>query len=161
MVTEKAGDTVSHTVWSKVVSFRVRYYINFKEKEHWALESFWRALREYFWHIFIWASLVAQLVKNLPAIRETWLWSLGWEDPLEKGKATHPSILAWRIPWAVYTMGSQRVGHDWVTFTSLSQGIHIVSERSETESFRAHILSITSQHFLLECFSPNIWVKPV
>ena len=43
-------------------------------------------------------SLVAQLVKNPPAMQETWVWSLGWEDPLEKGKATHSSILAWRIP---------------------------------------------------------------
>ena len=49
------------------------------------------------------ASLVAHLVKNLPAMRETWVWSLGWEDPLEKGKATHSSILAWRIPWTVYS----------------------------------------------------------
>ena len=64
------------------------------------------------------ASLVAQLVKNLPAMCETWVWSLGWEDPLEKGKATHSSILAWRIPWTVYSMGSQRVIHDWMTFTS-------------------------------------------
>ena len=48
---------------------------------------------------YSWASLVAQLVKNLPAIRKTWVQSLGWEDPLEKGKATHSSILAWRIPW--------------------------------------------------------------
>ena len=48
-----------------------------------------------------WASLVAQLVKNLPAMRETWVRSLGWEDPLEEGKATHSSILAWRIPWTV------------------------------------------------------------
>ena len=44
--------------------------------------------------LFVWASLVAQLVKNLPAMRETWVRSLGWEDPLEKGKATHSSILA-------------------------------------------------------------------
>ena len=44
---------------------------------------------------------VAQLVKNTPAMRETWVPSLGWEDPLEKGKATHSSILAWRIPWTV------------------------------------------------------------
>ena len=50
---------------------------------------------------YSWASLVARLVKNLPAMWETWVWSLGWEDPLEKGKATHSSILAWRIPWAV------------------------------------------------------------
>ena len=47
------------------------------------------------------ASLVAQLVKNLPAVWETWFQLLGWEDPLEKGKATHSSILAWRTPWSV------------------------------------------------------------
>ena len=46
-----------------------------------------------------WASLVAQLVKNLPAMQETWVRSLGWEDPLEKGMATYSSILAWKIPW--------------------------------------------------------------
>ena len=51
---------------------------------------------------YSWVSFMAQLVKNLPAIRQTWVRSLGWEDPLEKGKATHSSILAWRIPW---TMG--------------------------------------------------------
>ena len=48
-----------------------------------------------------WASLVAELVKNPPAMQETWVRSLGWEDPLEKGKATHSSILAWRIPWTI------------------------------------------------------------
>ena len=60
---------------------------------------------------------MAQLVKNPPAMWETWVRSLGWEDPLEKGKATHYSILAWRIPWAVYSMDSQRVGDDETTFT--------------------------------------------
>ena len=55
-----------------------------------------------------WALLVAQLVKNLPAMQETWVQSLGWEDHLEKGKATYSSILAWKIPWTI----SQRVGHD-------------------------------------------------
>ena len=58
------------------------------------------------------ASLVAQLVKNLPAMWETWVRSLGWEDPLEKGKAIHSSILAWRISYTVWSMGSQRVGHE-------------------------------------------------
>ena len=48
---------------------------------------------------YSWASLVVPLVKNQPAMRETWVRSLGWEDPLEKGKATHSSILAWRIAW--------------------------------------------------------------
>ena len=50
---------------------------------------------------YTWASLVAQLVKNLSAMQETWVQSLGWEDPLEKGKATHSSTLAWRISWTV------------------------------------------------------------
>ena len=50
---------------------------------------------------YSWASLVAQLVKNPPAVWEIWVQSLGWEDPLQKGKATHSSILAWRIPWTV------------------------------------------------------------
>ena len=63
------------------------------------------------------ASLVAQLVKNMPAMQETWVRSLGWEDPLEKGKATHSSILACRISWTLQSIGSQRGGHDWVTFT--------------------------------------------
>ena len=66
---------------------------------------------------FFWASLMAQRVKSLPAMQETWVRSLGQEDPLEKGMATHSSILVWRIPWAEETgglksMGSQRVGHD-------------------------------------------------
>ena len=50
---------------------------------------------------YSWASLVAQLVKNLPTMQETWVQSLGWEDPLEKGKATHSSILAWKSPGTV------------------------------------------------------------
>ena len=50
---------------------------------------------------FSWSSLVAQLVKNLPAVWETWVQSLSLEDPLEKRMATHPSILAWKVPWAV------------------------------------------------------------
>ena len=65
---------------------------------------------------FTWSSLLAQLVKNLPAMREIWIWTLGWEDPLEKGTANHSSILAWKIPWTL-SMGSQRVGYNWETFT--------------------------------------------
>ena len=60
----------------------------------------------------LWASLVAQLVKNPPAMRETWIRSLGSKDSLKKGKATHSSILAWRMPWTVWSMRSQTVGHD-------------------------------------------------
>ena len=59
-----------------------------------------------------WANLVAQLVKNQPEMWEAWVQSLGWKDPLEKGKATHSSILAWRIPWTIQPMGSQRVRHN-------------------------------------------------
>ena len=70
--------------------------------------------------------LVAQTVKRLPAVQETQVQSLGWEDPLEKELAIHSSTLAWKIPWTeepsrLQSMGSQRVGHDGVTsfhFTS-------------------------------------------
>ena len=66
---------------------------------------------------FTWTSLVAQTVKRLSTMRETWVRSLGWEDPLEEGMATHSSILAWRIPWAeepegLQSMELKRVGHD-------------------------------------------------
>ena len=55
---------------------------------------------------------MAQLVKNPPAMQETWVQPLGWEDPLEKGKATLSSILAWRSPWTIQSLGLQRTGHD-------------------------------------------------
>ena len=66
---------------------------------------------------YSWASLVAQMVKNPPAMQDTWVLSVGWEDPLEEGIATHSSILAWRTPWTeepdgLQFMGSQRVRHD-------------------------------------------------
>ena len=73
-------------------------------------------------------SLVAQRVKQLPAMRETWVRSLGREDPLEKEMAAHSSTLAWKIPWMeepgrLQSMGSQRVGHDRATSLSLSQKV--------------------------------------
>ena len=73
----------------------------------------------------MWTSLVAQRLKHLPAMHETWVRSLGWEDPLEKEMATHSSILAWRIPWmeepgGLQSTGSQRVEHDWATSLSFS-----------------------------------------
>ena len=69
-----------------------------------------------------WASLVVQIVKNLPAVWETRVQSLGWEDPLEKEMAAHSTIHAQRIPWTeepgrLQSMGSQRVGHNWVINT--------------------------------------------
>ena len=65
-------------------------------------------------------TLVTQTVKNLSAMQKTQVWSLGQEDPLEEGMATHSSILAWRIPWMeeparLPAMEQQRVGHDWAT----------------------------------------------
>ena len=75
-------------------------------------------------------ALMAQTVKNLPAMQETWVRSQGKEDPLEKGMATHSSILDWRIPWTeepggLQSMGSQRVRHDWVTNTSSAAPLSI------------------------------------
>ena len=71
------------------------------------------------------ASLVAQMVKNLPAMQETWVWSLGWEDSPEEGMTTHSSILAWRIPieepGRLQPMGLQR--HDWVTRHSIAHSL--------------------------------------
>ena len=76
-------------------------------------DTFLRGIFCIFWINFYMHALV-----NPPAMWETWVWSLGWEDPLEKGKATHSSILAWRIPWTLQATGSQRLGHNWATFIS-------------------------------------------
>ena len=76
-------------------------------------------------HTYMWSFLVSQMVKSLPAMQETWLWSLGQEDALEKGMAAHSSILTWRIPWTeepggLQSMGSQRVDTtDWLTHTHI------------------------------------------
>ena len=75
-------------------------------------------------HAFLLTSLVVQMVKHLPAMRETWVRSLGREDPLEKGMETLSSVLASKIPWTeepggLQSMGSQRVGHNWVTNTHM------------------------------------------
>ena len=96
-------------------------------------------------------SLVAQMVKHLPAMRETWVRSLGWEDLLEKEMATHSSTLAWRIPRTeepgrLQSMGSQRVGHDerlQFPFT-----VYIMASTREHEAFE-----FFSNIFNFECFS--------
>ena len=80
----------------------------------------------------MWASLVAQLVKNLPPMRETWVWFLGWEDPLEKRMATHFSILAWRIPW---TIQSWNIVMDYT--------VSFVKELDKTEWLTFHFHSLT------------------
>ena len=93
--------------------------------------------------------LVAQMVKNLPAMWETWVWLLGQEDPLEEGRATHSSILAWRIPWTeesggLQSMGLQRVGHNWMANTDIYAGqiIHISSGMLKLALTRVSQLSL-------------------
>ena len=97
---------------------------------------------------------MAQLVKNLSAMRETWVRFLGCQDPLEKGKATH-SILAWRIPWTIQSMRSERVGHDfhfhfpfqltlWSHQTSI-QMVSIFSSLYENSAFCMQFYSYLSQ----------------
>ena len=86
---------------------------------------------------YSWASLVAQLVKNPPTMQEAWVWTLGWEDPLEKEKATHSSIHGL---WTSQ-MGPQRVGHDWVTFT-FSTTIFILTLLCSLSTIHAQFLSI-------------------
>ena len=97
-----------------------------------------------------WASLVAQLVKNLSAMWETWVRFLGWEDPLERGMANHSSILAWRIPWTVQSMGSQRVGHNWETFTfTLSHALCLIGGKVQNLT-----LSMGTFHYKCNVISP-------
>ena len=77
--------------------------------------------------LYSWGFPVAQTVKNLSVVQETWVWSLGWQDPLKKGVATHSSILAWRIPWTEEPGGLQSMGHkesdtvEWLTLSLSSQ----------------------------------------
>ena len=102
---------------------------------------------------YSWASLVAQMVKNPPAMQETWVRSLGWEDPFEEGMATHCSFLAWRIQWTeelggLQTMGLQRVRHDWMTKHS----------SASTISFMLITLQSTS---LALISSPSFRVSPL
>ena len=87
--------------------------------------------------IILWcASLIAQFVKNLPAMQKTCVWSLGWEDPLEKGKATFSSILTWRIPWLVESMGLPDL--DTTEQFSLMKWINSAKVRSKKKKKRKH-----------------------
>ena len=87
-------------------------------------------------HTFMfWSSLMAQLVKNLPAMWETRVWSLGWEDPLQKGTPTHSGFLAWRIPRTVESMGWQRFRHTWATFTLLSDTYVCAGKKASCQGF--------------------------
>ena len=108
-----------------IVKIRILFYELLRIRR---LKILWRRPFWYFtWFVLHnkerrWAFLVAQMVNNLTASWQTWVWTLGQEDPLEKELATHSSILDWRIPWreelgGLHAMGSQRVGHNWATNT--------------------------------------------
>ena len=84
------------------------------------MQKIWTVQESKMSNIYKISSLVAQTVKNLPVMQETWVQSLGWEDPLEAGMATHSSVLAWRIPWTDeparrQSLGSQRIRYDLAT----------------------------------------------
>ena len=92
------------------------------------------------------ASLVAQMVKNLPAMQETLVWSLGWKDPLEKRMSTHSNVLVWRIPWTeepggLQFMRSQRAGHNWVTHTHTHPLYHHLTKMKKLELWTANPLA--------------------
>ena len=116
-----------------------------------------------------WSDLAAaaeEMVENLPAMQETWVQSLGWEDPLEKDMATHSSILAWRIPWTekpgvLQSMGSQRVGHDWVThiFTFLfrrDSSTPILSNFRAVPTFQVFCHKLIFRNFVCPAISYTI-----
>ena len=98
---------------------------------------------------------MAQTVKSLPAMWEIWVWSLGWEDPLEKEMVTHSSILAWRILWTeepgrLQSTGSQRVRHDWGT------NFHFQGYRFSSLFLNSFV--ITHNSFPLPLPSPSNWL---
>ena len=99
-------------------------------------------------------TMVAQTVKNLPAMKETWVWSLGWEDPLEKGMTIHSSIIAWRILWTedpsgLQFMGLQRVRLDWVTkaITFSPTETQITLKYADSKFDRYNLIEIRIQNF--------------
>ena len=102
----------------------------------------------------VWTYLVAQMVKNLPTIQETWVQFLGQEDPLEKGMTTHSCTLAWRIRWTeeagrLQSMGSQRVGHNCMTNTNTHTHTHTHTHTQECKT-HAVLLSILGWEVCLE-----------
>ena len=125
----------------------------------------------YYSHFFknlLWSTQLAQMVKCLPAMQETRVLSLSWEDPLEKEMATHSSTVAWKIPWTeepgrLQSMGSWRVGHDWETSLSLSNtfcsrvGMKVESPKILKENKRFPRLDMPGmQSYYLSAFSSRV-----
>ena len=136
------------------------------------------------WRSFLYrvysASLVAQRVKRLPAMWETWVWSLGWEDPLEKEMANHSSMHAWRIPWTeepgrLLSMRSQRLGHDWSDLAAAAAALRIKggmqcchpvaiscnSRRNTSEQGNWKLPSLTCQQIWKTQQWPQDWKRSV
>ena len=88
---------------------------------------------------------------------ETWVRSLDWDDPLEKGTATHSSMLAWRIPWTVLSMGSQRVGHNWATFTQSLKSYILLDQLCQY--LAKNLLSFYEKYWYRVLFFGNIFVR--
>ena len=107
--------------------------------------------------VSLWASLVAQMVRSLLAVWETWVWSLSWENPLEKEMATHSNILAWKISWTeepggLPSPGLQRVRHNWAHM-HISWNVYTM-EMSDTGEFRTqnNIKLFSSLQFCITSF---------
>ena len=104
-------------------------------------------------------------IKNPPAIQETWVRSVGWEDPLEKGMAIHSSILAWRIPWTeelgrLQSMGSQWVRHNWATFIFIS--VDCPTQRVRKSNRKIDCFSVISSICKIQvCLLSLFWASPI
>ena len=111
---------------------------------------------------YSWAPLVDQAVKNLPAMWETWVWSLGWEDPLEEVMATHSSILAWEPLWTeepggLQSMASQRVWYNWVTKHNTSPKFPLLPSQNPhplatTRLFSMSLILWNRIYYFFKCF---------
>ena len=100
---------------------------------------------------YSWASLVVQTVKNPPEIQEIWIGSMGWEDPLEEGMATHSRVLAWRIPMdrgagMLQSMGLQRVRHDWAMKHNMVRYLGGKKQEKTTDTWSRLRYSVDSLH---------------
>ena len=113
-----------------------------------------------------WATLVAQMVKRLPAMQETRVWSLGQKDPPKKKMAAQSSTLAWKIPWmeepgGLQSMGLQRIGHNWVTSLSFFLSWEWLSVNEVGEVGRSLIIKLLESHDRLKENSLPFSRKPV
>ena len=141
------------TFWESLNWFRIRVWTQIFFKKLFGWFPWWLSYPSQ-------ASLVAQLVKNLPAMQETWVRYLTWEDLLEKGMATHSTILAWWIPWAeepgrLYSPWGRRVGQGWVTSLSLSLSLLYIYEESNQELKALVVVNYhrkTKYHSLYPCY---------